>query len=146
LARQNDLRSRWHRWRVTEDKGVDKNGKPKDNFTPGYELRAKVTVLAEGPRGSLHQTTRPEKLNSTISSQIYSIGVKELLGCAARTPFSLATSAHARLARPTDMYGGGWIYGLANNPLSRSELMGRLRFESFRSQFDRRARSKTHLS
>src|SRR6266849_2967992 len=38
---------------ITEDKGVDKNGKPKDNFTPGYELRAKVTVLAEGPRGSL---------------------------------------------------------------------------------------------
>ena len=38
---------------LTEDKGVDKNGKPKDNFTPGYELRAKVTVLAEGPRGSL---------------------------------------------------------------------------------------------
>ena len=38
---------------LTEDKGVDKDGKPKDNFTPGYELRAKVTVLAEGPRGSL---------------------------------------------------------------------------------------------
>src|SRR6202007_1806108 len=37
---------------LTEDKGVDKNGKPKDNFTPGYELHAKVTVLAEGPRGS----------------------------------------------------------------------------------------------
>jgi hypothetical protein len=24
---------------ITEDKGVDKNGKPKDNYTPGYELR-----------------------------------------------------------------------------------------------------------
>src|SRR5580658_8424764 len=32
---------------VPDDKGVDKNRKPKDNFTPGYELRAKVTVLAE---------------------------------------------------------------------------------------------------
>src|SRR5258707_14053865 len=38
---------------VTEDKGIDKNGKPKDNFQPGYELKAKVTVLAEGTRGSL---------------------------------------------------------------------------------------------
>src|SRR6266566_7265178 len=36
---------------ITEDKGLDKNGKPKDNYTPGYELRAKVTVLAEGTRG-----------------------------------------------------------------------------------------------
>src|ERR1700680_5086736 len=38
---------------ITEDKGLDKNDKPKDNYTPGYELRAKVTVLAEGTRGSL---------------------------------------------------------------------------------------------
>src|SRR6202451_138832 len=35
---------------LTEDKGVDKNGKPKDNYTPGYELRAKATRLAAGPR------------------------------------------------------------------------------------------------
>ena len=38
---------------ITEDKGIDKNGKHKDNYPPGYELRAKVTVLAEGTRGSL---------------------------------------------------------------------------------------------
>src|SRR5205809_5097047 len=36
---------------ITEDKGLDKTGKPKDNFTPGYELRAKATVLGEGTRG-----------------------------------------------------------------------------------------------
>ncbi len=42
---------------ITEDKGLDKNGKPKDNYTPGYELRAKVTVLAEGTRGSLTGST-----------------------------------------------------------------------------------------
>src|SRR5215467_8759441 len=30
---------------ITEDKGLDKNGKPKDNYTPGYEMRAKITVL-----------------------------------------------------------------------------------------------------
>ena len=37
----------------TGDKGVDKEGKPKDNYEPGVHLRAKVTVLGEGPRGSL---------------------------------------------------------------------------------------------
>ena len=36
----------------TDDKGVDKDGKPKPNYQPGYNLRAKVTVFAEGPRGS----------------------------------------------------------------------------------------------
>src|SRR5580693_6176131 len=38
---------------ITDDKGVDKEGQPKGNFEPGYELRAKVTILAEGTRGSL---------------------------------------------------------------------------------------------
>src|SRR6267154_2886363 len=49
---------------ITEDKGLDKNGKPKDNYTPGCELRAKVTVLAEGTRGSLpKQLVQKKKLD-----------------------------------------------------------------------------------
>src|SRR5262249_8039014 len=59
---------------VTEDKGLNKDGKPKANYTPGYELRAKVTVLAEGPRGSLtKQLVEKYKLDN-INPQIYSIG------------------------------------------------------------------------
>src|SRR5262249_59150263 len=63
---------------ITEDKGLDKNGKPKDNFTPGYELRAKVTVLAEGTRGSLTKTLLAEKKLDNINPQSYGIGIKEL--------------------------------------------------------------------
>src|SRR5512140_548970 len=37
----------------TDDKGVDKKNEPKSNFEPGYDLKAKITILAEGPRGSL---------------------------------------------------------------------------------------------
>src|SRR5579863_4155103 len=37
----------------TGDKGVDKFGKPKGNFEPGLDIRAKITILAEGSRGSL---------------------------------------------------------------------------------------------
>src|SRR5437867_13077299 len=36
-----------------DDKGIDRNGDRKPNFQPGYDLKAKVTVFAEGPRGSL---------------------------------------------------------------------------------------------
>jgi len=32
---------------------VDKEGHQKSNFEPGYDLNAKITILAEGPRGSL---------------------------------------------------------------------------------------------
>src|SRR5437763_6075485 len=63
---------------ITEDKDVDKNGKPKDNFTPGYELRAKVTVLSEGTRGSLTTKLVAAKQLDNINPQSYGIGVKEL--------------------------------------------------------------------
>src|SRR2546423_12578743 len=35
---------------ITENKGPDKNGKPKENYTPGYRFRAKGTVRARGNR------------------------------------------------------------------------------------------------
>src|SRR5690242_16051792 len=37
----------------TDDKGVDKHNQPKSNFEPGYDLQAKIVILAEGTRGSL---------------------------------------------------------------------------------------------
>lgn len=36
----------------TDDKGIDKEGHQKSNFEPGYDLNAKIVILAEGPRGS----------------------------------------------------------------------------------------------
>src|SRR6202012_4289004 len=36
----------------TDDKGVDKQGNTKANFEPGYDLHSKITILAEGARGS----------------------------------------------------------------------------------------------
>jgi electron-transferring-flavoprotein dehydrogenase len=103
---------------ITEDKGLDKSGKPKDNYTPGYELRAKVTVLAEGTRGSLTKKLVAEKNLENLNPQSYGIGIKELWDI---QPGQVAPGyvAHT-LGWPiaTDMYGGGWIYGLSNNRLS----------------------------
>ena len=83
---------------ITEDKGVDKNGKPKDNYTPGYELRAKVTVLAEGPRGSLtKQLVTNQKLDN-VNPQTYGIGIKELWDVQPRKNQAGIRGAHAGLA------------------------------------------------
>ncbi|MGA2301927.1 MAG: electron transfer flavoprotein-ubiquinone oxidoreductase [Candidatus Acidiferrum sp.] len=103
---------------ITEDKGLDKNGKPKDNFTPGYELRAKVTVLAEGTRGSLTKQLVTKKKLDNINPQSYGIGIKELWEV---PPGKIQPGfvAHT-LGWPVSskMYGGGWIYGLQNNRVS----------------------------
>jgi electron-transferring-flavoprotein dehydrogenase len=108
----------------TEDKGVDKNGKPKDNFTPGYELRAKVTVLAEGPRGSLTKEMVNRLKLDGLNPQVYGIGIKELWDV---QPGRIDTGfvAHT-LGWPLDssMYGGGWVYGLRDNRVSLGMVVG----------------------
>ena len=103
---------------ITEDKGLDKNGKPKDNYTPGYELRANVTVLAEGTRGSLTKQLVAAKKLDNINPQSYGIGIKELWDVQPER-VQPGFVAHT-LGWPvsTDMYGGGWIYGLSNGRLS----------------------------
>jgi electron-transferring-flavoprotein dehydrogenase len=109
---------------ITEDKGVDKNGKPKHNFTPGYELRAKVTVLAEGPRGSLTKDLVNRLKLDGLNPQVYAVGIKELWEL---QPGRIATGyvAHT-LGWPLDssMYGGGWLYGLPDNRVSTGMVMG----------------------
>src|ERR1700686_214781 len=103
---------------ITEDKGVDKNGKPKDNYTPGYELRAKVTVLAEGTRGSLTKQLVENKNLANINPQTYGLGIKELWDV---QPGKIQPGYVAHTLGwplPTDIYGGGWIYGLSNNRVS----------------------------
>jgi len=109
---------------ITEDKGRDKEGRPKDNFTPGYELRAKITVLAEGPRGSLTKHLVEEKNLSGLNPQVYSIGVKELWEVPAGR-VNPGWVAHT-LGWPLDssMYGGGWIYGMRDNRVSLGLVTG----------------------
>ncbi|MGH9851710.1 MAG: NAD(P)/FAD-dependent oxidoreductase, partial [Blastocatellia bacterium] len=63
----------------TGDKGINKHGQPKENYTPGADIFAKVTVLGEGPRGSLTKKL-VEKLNldEDRNPQVYAVGVKEI--------------------------------------------------------------------
>src|SRR5215468_10806968 len=63
----------------TDDKGVDKQNQQKSNFEPGYDLKARVTVLAEGTRGSLtKQLIAKFDLAKDRNPQTYGVGVKEL--------------------------------------------------------------------
>ena len=63
----------------TDDKGVDKMNQPKSNFEPGYDLQAKVVILAEGTRGSLtKQLITKFDLAKNSNPQTYGQGIKEL--------------------------------------------------------------------
>jgi electron-transferring-flavoprotein dehydrogenase len=109
----------------TGDKGIDKEGKPKANFEPGVDLRAKVTVLGEGPRGSLtKRLTERLNLNNGREPQVYSLGIKELWELPDdRYPAGRVTHT---LGYPSDAktYGGGWIYGMQNRILNVGYVTG----------------------
>ncbi len=109
----------------TGDKGIDKDGKPKANYEPGVDLLAKVTVLGEGPRGSLtKQLAQRLNLNEGREPQVYSLGVKELWELPdERYPAGRVTHT---LGYPSDphTYGGGWIYGLQNRIVNLGYVTG----------------------
>jgi electron-transferring-flavoprotein dehydrogenase len=109
----------------TGDKGIGKDGKPKDNFEPGVEIMAKVTVLGEGSRGSLaKQLISRLGLLEEKEPQVFSLGVKELWEVPAGN-FAEGKVVHT-LGFPsdTDTYGGGWIYGMKNNVISIGYVTG----------------------
>jgi electron-transferring-flavoprotein dehydrogenase len=109
----------------TGDKGINKEGKRKANFEPGVDLLAKVTVLGEGPRGSLTKSLAQRlNLNDGREPQVYSLGVKELWELPDdRYPAGRVTHT---LGYPSDAhtYGGGWIYGMQNRILNLGYVTG----------------------
>ncbi len=109
----------------TDDKGVDKNNEPKSNFEPGYDLRSKVVVLAEGARGSLaKQLIGRFQLDKDRNPQTYGVGVKELweLPAGRIQPGEVIYTMGWPLT--SSEYGGAWIYGGKDNLVSLGFVTG----------------------
>jgi electron-transferring-flavoprotein dehydrogenase len=103
----------------TGDKGIDKHGQPKGNFEPGTDIKAKLTVLGEGARGSLTKLLiKKYELDKDANHQIYSTGVKELWNVkpGAIQPGQVIHTAGYPL--DGDTFGGGFIYGLTDNQVA----------------------------
>jgi len=83
---------------ITGDLGVAKDGRHKDGYTPGMELRGKYTFFAEGARGSLSkQLGATFGLHEGREPQKFGIGLKELWEIPA-----------ARHKRGLVLHGMGW--------------------------------------
>lgn len=64
---------------ATKDAGIGKDGKPKDTFQRGMELRGKQTLFAEGARGSLSEEVMAKfQLRKDCDPQTYGLGIKEI--------------------------------------------------------------------
>ena len=76
------------------------------------------TVLAEGPRGSLTKELVNKLKLDGLNPQVYGLGIKELWDV---QPGKIDTGYVAHMLGwplSSDLYGGGWVYGLQNNRVS----------------------------
>jgi electron-transferring-flavoprotein dehydrogenase len=100
----------------TGDKGLDRNGQPKANYDPGPDLLAKVTVLGEGPRGTLaKQLDSKLKLSAGRNPQVYALGIKELWQMPrGSVPAGQVIHTLGYPLKP-ETFGGGFIYSMADD-------------------------------
>jgi electron-transferring-flavoprotein dehydrogenase len=107
------------------DMGLTRSGEPGPNYTPGAEVHARTTVIAEGARGSLaKQLIGRFGLDSHSDPQSYGLGMKELWQLpAGRVEPGLIQHT---LGWPLDpgTYGGGLIYHLGGDRLYVGFVVG----------------------
>ncbi|HEX4388360.1 MAG TPA: electron transfer flavoprotein-ubiquinone oxidoreductase [Steroidobacteraceae bacterium] len=107
------------------DMGVERDGKPGPNFTPGIEIHAKLTVLAEGARGSLSKLLiRRYELARGHCPQTFALGFKELW----QLPAGRVRPGRIEhgLGWPADRhtYAGSFLYHLDNDRVYVGYIVG----------------------
>jgi electron-transferring-flavoprotein dehydrogenase len=108
----------------TGDKGINAQGERKGNFEPGIDLRAKVTVFGDGPRGYLSkELIRKRNLLEGKTQQVFETGVKEVFEMPpGRTKKGRVIHTLGYPFR-SDCVGGTWIYQMNDNLISLGLVM-----------------------
>jgi electron-transferring-flavoprotein dehydrogenase len=109
----------------TKDTGLDHQGHQLENFQAGTRIEAKITIFAEGTRGSLTKMLiKKFNLNKDRNEQVYSLGVKELWTVPQGN--IEAGQIYHTMGYPLnfDEFGGGFIYGLKDNKVAVGLVVG----------------------
>jgi electron-transferring-flavoprotein dehydrogenase len=131
----------------TGDQGLDREGKPTSHFEPGVKILGKMTLLAEGCRGSLSQEIiKKYQLDKESNPQTYGLGIKEIW----EIDSSKSKPGHVMhtIGWPLDpkTYGGSFIYHMDNNQLLIGFVVGLDYQNPTMSPFEEFQRFKTHPS
>jgi len=130
---------------ATGDLGIARDGTPKPSHTPGVELHAKYTFLAEGARGSLtKQLVQRFALRDGIGPQKFGLGIKELwqVDPARHRPGLVLHSQGWPLDASTG--GGSFLYHLEDNQVAVGFVVHLNYQNPHLSPFEEFQRFKTH--
>ncbi|MEI7874002.1 MAG: electron transfer flavoprotein-ubiquinone oxidoreductase [Alphaproteobacteria bacterium] len=131
---------------ATGDMGIAKDGTHKDSYTPGMELHAKYTLIAEGARGSLSKMLMSKfDLRDGVDPQKFGIGLKELWQVdPAKFQKGLVVHSQGWPLSETGSAGGSFMYHFGDNLVSIGFVV-HLSYENpYLSPFDEFQRFKTH--
>jgi len=109
----------------TKDTGIDHHGQQLENFQPGTRIEAKLTIFAEGTRGSLAKMLIQNfNLGEGRNEQVYSLGCKELWTVPEGNIKAGQTYHTMGYPLNNDEFGGGFIYGLNDNKVVVGLVVG----------------------
>jgi len=125
--------------------GIGKDGKPTAEFQPGVELHAKLTLFAEGCRGSLVKALEARfGLRAGCDPQTYGIGIKELWEVAGERHHAGRVIHTIGWPLDAQTYGGSFLYYLENNQVAVGFVIGLDYANPFLNPFEEFQRFKTH--
>ena len=101
----------------TGDRGLNKNGEPKENFEPGMIIKAKITVFADGTRSPLLKRVAEKLgLRKDRNPEVFELGVKEIIQMPAGT-VEPGQVIHTLGFPFNKSLGGTFIYTLKNDQI-----------------------------
>jgi electron-transferring-flavoprotein dehydrogenase len=108
----------------TGDRGRGRDGEELPNFEPGSDIRARVTILAEGTQGHLTGIAS-SRFGLASKPQVWALGVKEVW----EVPRSLERVIHTmgwplRGGRKYREFGGSFIYPLGDSLVALGMVVG----------------------
>ncbi|MGH3042332.1 MAG: electron transfer flavoprotein-ubiquinone oxidoreductase, partial [Gaiellaceae bacterium] len=128
----------------TGDKGRGKDGEELPNFEPGSDIRARVTILAEGTQGHLAGIAS-QRFGLASSPQVYALGVKEVW----EVPRPLNRVIHTmgwplRAGKRYREFGGSFIYPFGDDKIAIGMVVGLDYTDATLSVHDLLQELKTH--
>jgi electron-transferring-flavoprotein dehydrogenase len=104
--------------------GLTHDGAAKGNHLPAEEIRASITILADGTHGVL-STEFTEHFGGGEIPRVYSLGMKAIVQFPEASPFGTNRVMHTLgYPNPPSVFGGGFMYAMGEKTVAVGLILG----------------------
>ena len=104
--------------------GMAHDGAPKGNHLASEEIRAPITILADGTHGVISREFT-ERFGGGVNPQVYSLGMKAIVQFPEASPFGTNRVMHTLgYPMPPSVFGGGFMYAMGEKTVAVGLILG----------------------